>query len=328
LSINFASPITLGGLKTADPLNKKVSLGGKKPDDLTEEELDELVSTHKDYYEIDKLFKRLHVFFSSKDKESWIIEPENDGLNIQPVNIGNLFFKYVNTWATNKVIFMSATILDIKGFCEELGLPKEQTAIIRMEPTFDPQKSPIIYYPTGHMNYKALDNTIPKIIESVKDILAKHPNDKGIIHTGNYKIAKAIHEGVNDSRLIMKDDDGNNEKLLRRHTKSSLPTVLVSPSLTTGADLKDELSRFQIMVKLPWPSLADKRVKKKIEINDDWYAAEMFRSFIQASGRSTRSEEDWSTTYVLDSSFYHWTFKFKKWFPQQYLKRIVWKRED
>lgn len=316
-------------VKKRDDLFKdmEISLNGKQPDDLIEEELDELISTHKDYYEIDKLYKRLHVFFSATDKESWIIEPENDGLNIQPVNVGSLFFKYVNNWASSKIIFMSATILDVKGFCEELGLPKEQTAIIRAESTFDPQKSPIVYYPTGPMNYKSLDKTLPKVLESIKDILAKYPNDKGIIHSGNYKITQAICDNINDSRLIMKDNNSNNEKLLRYHINNSNPTVLVSPSLTTGADLKDDLSRFQIMVKLPWISLTDKRVKKKIELNENWYSAEMFRSFMQASGRSTRSDNDWSITYVLDSSFYYWVHKYQHWFPKQFLKRIVWKKD-
>jgi Rad3-related DNA helicase len=61
----------------------QLTLDGKDPDDLTEEELDELASTHKDYYELDKLFKRMSVFFESNDQDTWIIEPENDGLTIQ-----------------------------------------------------------------------------------------------------------------------------------------------------------------------------------------------------------------------------------------------------
>jgi Rad3-related DNA helicase len=306
----------------------QLTLDGKDPDDLTEEELDELASTHKDYYELDKLFKRMSVFFESNDQDTWIIEPENDGLTIQPVNIGNLFNQYVDKWATGKIIFMSATILDTVGFCKELGLPKEKTAIIRMEPTFPPENSPIIYYPTGQMSYANLDNTIPKIIDAVIEILDKHPNEKGIIHTGNYKIAKAIYDNVNSSRLIMKtNNDESNEFLLKKHMSSDQPTVLVSPSLTTGADLKDDLSRFQIVVKLPFLSLADKRVQKKIKQNEQWYVAEMFRTFVQACGRSTRSDDDWSTTYVLDSSFYYWVLKYRNWFPKQFLKRIVWKKD-
>lgn len=306
----------------------KEVLNGKSPNELTEDELDELSSGHKDYYEIDKLYKKVNAFFESKNKESWLIEPEEDGLTISPINIGNLFKLYMDKWANKKVIFMSATILDIPGFCNEIGLPKDQTGIIRMEPEFDPKKSPIVYDPVGRMNYSNIDNTIPNIIKEVDKILKKHPNEKGVIHTGNYKIAEAIHEQVKSNRVIMKEGDESNEELMFRHIDSKKPTVLVSPSLTTGADLKDELSRFQIIIKLPWSSLADKRVKKKIETNNDWYVANMFRTFVQACGRSTRSKDDWSTTYVFDNSFYKWVYKYKKWFPKQFLQRIIWKKDD
>jgi Rad3-related DNA helicase len=38
---------------------------------------------------------------------------------------------------------------------------------------------------------------------------------------------------------------------------NSKKLVLISPSLHTGLDLKDEQSRFQIIVKIPYPSKAD-----------------------------------------------------------------------
>ncbi|MFW6007970.1 MAG: helicase C-terminal domain-containing protein [archaeon] len=302
-------------------------LNGKKPDELTEDDLDELASGHKDYYDIDKLFKKVNAFFEASDKDGWLIEPEEDGLTISPVNVGNLFKFYMDEWADKKVIFMSATILDVAGFCNEIGLPKEETGIIRVNPTFDPKKSPIVYNPVGAMNYANIDNTLPKIVKEVDKILDLHPNEKGIIHTGNYKIAEFIHEQAKSNRVIMKEEEETNEQLMYRHMNSKKPTVLVSPSLTTGADLKDELSRFQIIVKLPWVSLADKRVKKKIEQSDTWYAAEMFRSFVQACGRSTRSKDDWSTTYVFDNSFYKWIYKYRHWFPKQFHDRIIWKKD-
>lgn len=53
----------------------------------------------------------------------------------------------------------------------------------------------------------------------------------------------------------------------------------------------------------------------------------MFRTLVQACGRSTRSEEDWSITYILDSAFYYWVNKYKNWFSKQFLKRIVWNKD-
>lgn len=303
------------------------SFGDKNPDELTEDELTELISSNKDYYDIDKLYKKFFAFFNSENKESWLIEPENDGLSISPINIGNLFKSFMDKWAKEKVIFMSATILDIAGYCEELNLPRDQTAVIKIESTFDPKKSPILYNPVGYMNYRNIEKTIPKIKNEVENILSLHPNEKGVIHTSNYRIAEAICE-IKNNRLMMKNENENNEDLVQRHILSPEPTVLVSPSLISGTDLKDELSRFQIIVKLPFLSIANKRVQKKMAQNSIWYTVEMFKSLLQACGRSTRSDDDWSKTYVLDSSFYKWVYKYRKLLPKYFHKRIIWKKDD
>lgn len=300
-------------------------LDDKDPNSLTEEDLEEVLSSHSDYYKIDKLYKRMDVFYSTPDKNSWLVELEGIELVLTPLKAGDLFHRYMKQWGTKKVIFMSATILDMVGFCKNMGLKKENTAIVRVESEFPPEKSPIYYKPAGSMNYKELDNTMPNIIKAVDEILEKHPNERGIIHTGNYRIAKEIVEKCKSSRLIMKNEGESNESLLFRHSQSKEPTVVVSPSLTTGADLKDDLSRFQIVVKLPFLSLADKRVKAKSNIDINWYTVEMFRTFVQSAGRSTRSSEDWSTTYVLDKSFYYFFNKHINWFPKQFTKRIIWK---
>ena len=52
-------------------------------------------------------------------------------------------------------------------------------------------------------------------------------------------------------------------KMYEEHLVSKDPTILVSPSLMEGIDLVDDLSRFQIIVKVPYASLGDKHVKKK-----------------------------------------------------------------
>ncbi len=303
----------------------KDQMRGRDPDSLSSEEVEELLSSHHLYYRVDKLYKKFQFFFDSKNKESWLCEPQDEGVVLTPIDVSELFNRYIQVMAIKKVFFMSATILDTIGFAKNFGLSKEQTGIIKVESDFPPENSPIIYKPCGSMKYTEIDKTIPKIIDSVKDILNKHSGEKGIIHTANYKLAKSIFEQLNDERILFKTEDKTNEKLLEEHYFSTKPTVLVSPSLTTGTDLKDEFGRFQIILKLPWSSLSDKRISRKTEIDGDWYVSEMFRNFVQASGRSTRSAEDWSVTYVLDSSFYSWVVKYRKWFSKSFLNRIIWK---
>ena len=312
-----------------DILLKKIGIQNSKYD-FTEDDLIEIRLKNKEYFEIDRICRNIDIFLSNKNSNDWLIQPDKDGLKISPLHIGNLFMKYLDYWGIEKIIFMSATILDISGFCRSLNLPKDKTAVMRVESNFDPKNSPIYYTPAGPMQYNKLSNTIPRIIKMVENVLQNHPNENGIIHTTNYNIATAIADGISDpSRLIVKQRDyETNEMLYNQHLISNKPTVLVSPSLTTGIDLKDELSRFQIIVKLPWMSLKDKKVEKKNAIDGDWYVVEMFRTLIQSCGRSTRTKDDWSTTYIFDSSFPYWIDKYKKWFPKKFIERIIYKKVD
>ena len=280
---------------------------------------------------LEQLIGQLTKFINAPDKlNKWLImkdsnrEDKTQELIIQPLSIDGLFKQYMSSFGAEHVVLMSATILSARLFCEELGISQDEVGIIRVDSSFDPNKSPIYHLPVGKMNMSSLPQTLPNIIKAVKKILEMHPEDKGIIHTGNYKIAQEIVRQIHNRRLLMKQGMESNEELLERHIRST-NGILVSPSLSTGTDLKDDLSRFQIIVKMPFMSLADKRVKQKSEINSDWYVCEMLRTLIQASGRSTRSENDYAITYILDSSFSYWINQYQAWLPESFLKRIRWR---
>lgn len=288
--------------------------------------------------DLSQLIYNLNYFFDTVNPNEWIIytseaEDKTISLNIKPLHAANIFHQYVEHYGIQHVIFMSATILSAKLFCEELGIKQNEVGIIHADSTFDPKKSPIYYYPIGEMSYKNFINTnlknilINNLTRVIIQILHLYPNQKGIIHTGNYNIASIIITNINNNRLLMRKLHESNEQLLQRHAKST-NSVLVSPSLNTGADLKDDLSRFQIIVKLPFISLGDKAVKYRASQDSDWYVCDMLKTLIQACGRSTRSSDDYSITYILDASFYQWVSKYNRWLPQSFLNRIIWNVED
>lgn len=306
----------------------KEEMGDEDPEDLDEDSLDILSKTHRLYYDIDKFYKKMGLFFTMSKKD-WIIAPNaTDGaLSCTPLNVDSLFKKSCNNWA-DKFIFMSATILDTDGFIKELGIDPGECLVLKMGSTFDPEKSPIYYMPCGSMNYQNIDDSLPKACRTVDFLLTKKPEEKGIIHTGSYKVANKIwkdfehiRKNNHDRFLIKATDEISNQNLLKVHERSK-NTVLLSPSMTTGVDLKDDLSRFQIVVKMPFASLADPRTKKKSEIDPNWYVCQMLKNLVQACGRSTRSADDYSTTYILDSSFKYWVKRYEKWLPESFLKRI------
>jgi Rad3-related DNA helicase len=133
-------------------------------------------------------------------------------------------------------------------------------------------------------------------------ILEKNVNNKGIVHTANYELSNWIKASIKDRRLIF-HDSATREKSLETHLTSNLETVLVSPSMFTGIDLKDELSRFQVILKVPFPNLTSKKIKRRLEIKPEWYNWKTLIDLLQAYGRSIRNEEDWAETYILDECF-------------------------
>ena len=272
---------------------------------------------------ITNIVNKLSVLVSDINDDNWSIVPveNNSCLMIQPLNTSSLFMEYVNKWARKQIVFMSATILSPSLFCQTLGINKEDVGLIRIDTSFDPKKSPIYFLPAGKMNYTSVNTTMPKAIELVENILNKYKDERGIIHTGNYSIASNLTKAIKDKRLLYKKGYDTNETLLEKH-KQRENSVLVSPAFGTGTDLHDDLSRFQIIMKLPFLSLADPRVKKKANMNNDWYNIEMLRALIQSCGRSTRSEDDYSDTYILDASFLTYIKRYQRLLPQSFLQRI------
>jgi Rad3-related DNA helicase len=87
--------------------------------------------------------------------------------------------------------------------------------------------------------------------------------------------------------------------------------------------IKDDLARFQIIVKLPYPPLSVKRVKKLFDIDGDWYENKMLNTLVQACGRATRSKNDFSTTYILDGNVVNALKRTKNKLPVSFIDRIV-----
>jgi Rad3-related DNA helicase len=273
---------------------------------------------------------KVQVFTATREylDSPWVETPnfEENSIILSPLTSKYLFSMCMEDFA-EKFVFMSATLPPKDVLCKEMGIKPEEMCYLEVGTPFPAEKSPIIVLPITKMNYKELDKGIPMIVQAVEAILDGHKGEKGLIHTGNYKIAKEILDRVDKQtkkRLIARDMGQakmHNNELLKLHASNDEPTVLLSPSMTTGIDLFDDLARFQIIVKLPFPSLADPRIKKKSDTFNDWYTMQMWMEVMQASCRATRSMDDHSTTYILDASFeYFFTKAFNKlpnWFKER-----------
>ena len=228
----------------------------------------------------------------------------------------------------SKSLIMSATILNYKAFCRNVGLNPDEVKFIQIPSDFPLEHRPIIPLNVAYLNYNNLQSNEVKlaIAKIVDNLMTLHKNDKGIIHTTSYEQLNFIKEnisGTNARRLLVTDPEIQRDDVIFEHTKSTTkPTVLISPSLHTGLDLKNELSRFQIITKVPYPNKSDKWTNAKREVDAEWYYWQTALKLIQAYGRSVRSKDDWAKTYILDSAFGYFVKKNKDKLPSWFIQAI------
>jgi len=238
----------------------------------------------------------------------------------RPVFVGN-FAAHSLFPNGNRVLMMSATILDKRIFCESVGLDPDEVAYITVPSYFPPSNRPIVKEYVGSMSYKYINNTLPILVNKIAQLLAKHPKRKGIIQTHSEKVAKYIQTHLYDTRLTFRKDYITVLEMLEVH-RSKEGSFIVASGLKEGLDLYGDLSRIQIIAKIPYPDLGDKRVKRRKELNKSWYGYMTALMFVQSIGRSVRSETDRAITYVLDDNF-DFFYKFNRRFIPEYIRRAV-----
>ena len=274
---------------------------------------------------------KIDVFLKEykENPNNWVLESQynektkSKDLSLEPIWAYDYLDKYVFSHY-DMVFLMSGTILDKNLFCNLNGLDVSKAVYYSIESPFNPKSRPIYYMPLGKMSFKNKEETFERYIPYIKKLLDKYKGKKGIIHTNSFELAKWIEDKVKDPRLVF-HDSSNKEEVLKMHMESEEPTVIVSPSMDTGVSFDDDSARFQIIAKVPYPSLASQKNKLRMNNNPDWYSWKTCGGIIQSSGRIIRSSRDWGDTIILDGSFgdvIKWSSHFlPDWF-QKSIKRI------
>lgn len=274
----------------------------------------ELLVLYRHVDELEEHTKRLKEALNNINYQDWVAEKQEEKIVVTPISPRRWIPKLL-TSRCSKNLMMTATILDEKFFLEENGLPKERTLVIKKTSPFPTKNRPIYYWPIGRIKHNDLQNTVSKFIEPIVEILEEHSNEKGIIFVSSYAQAEELKKQLNNPRLITHTNADEKDSMMELH-QSSLNTVIISPSMHEGVDLKGDLSRFQIVVKLPFPSLGSKSVKRRSELYPEWYAYRTCVSIVQSIGRSVRSDEDYAVTYILDDNFGWFSDKCGKLIPK------------
>jgi Rad3-related DNA helicase len=208
----------------------------------------------------------------------------------------------------DKAVFMSATIGKTNEFVKLFGLDGTKYRAFSVPSTFDFKQSPINCMRSGYLNYSNFRNNIDGVLrDTIKIVEGKHSRECGIIHTVTKDIAtmfkNKIQNTPNPSRYLFYDTSEQKEECIALlKTSPEKFYVIVGYSLYEGIDLYDDQGRFNILIKVPYAALTE-YIKRKIERYPFWYNRATSEKVIQAIGRTNRHTNDYSVTYLMDSSF-------------------------
>jgi len=266
------------------------------------------------YSLLDRVTKVIICIESGKEEKEqsiyskWVVEPTNpyikkgitycESVMFTPVFIA----KYAKSKAfahANKTLLMSATIGEYESFRKLLGIKKDEAIYLEVPSSFPIESRPVIYVDdVGSLNKFNLDSKLPGIKECIAEIIDRHKNERGLIHTATYNISSFVEKSFKDKRFIFPKSGGLFSGL--DSFKNSSNGILVSPSITQGLDMKDDLARWQIIVKVPFPYLGSERIKTRVDYMPEWYQYATALVIEQAYGRIVRHSGDYGVTYVLD----------------------------
>lgn len=203
---------------------------------------------------------------------------------------------------------------------------------ITVPSSFPISRRPIYIHPIASLTRKTEENALPLISQAVAKVVAKHPDDRILIHTVSYKLTTAIQKYL--------DNEGHALRVVAYHSAAEKQraidtylcqpaSILLAPSLDRGIDLPQDDCRIIIVCKVPFPNLGDKQISARIHRpgGNTWYAVRTIRSLVQMTGRGMRSELDSCESYILDKSFIDQIWRRSRHLiPQWWADALVWDR--
>jgi ATP-dependent DNA helicase DinG len=202
---------------------------------------------------------------------------------------------------------------------------------ISVPSTFDPARRPIYVHPIAAMSRKNEDYARPLIAEAIEKVVARHPDDRILIHTVSYALNKFLEDAIRQSSNLFRVVTYHSAAEKQRAIDTYLATeraIFLAPSLDRGIDLPGDDCRVIVVCKVPFPSLGDKQVSARLHSKggQQWYTVKTIRSLVQMTGRGMRSSDDYCESYILDKAFIENIWKRNKsLLPVWWRSALIWK---
>lgn len=267
------------------------------------------------------------------DKIEWMKEQVDNGyswvVDVDSVKYGNNYVKTLSLTPTNVASFLrnnvwnradkrviSTATLPYQSnpeiWLRKIGLDPENTKVINVSMTFPVENRPI-YTDTAvcSMSGGGDKDNWSDIMTRLNELAESHYNQKGLVHTGSYSRATRILDSIKrdkhpylDDNVVLHEQGGNTEEQIE-DWQSSDKDIFLSPSVMEGVDLKDDMCRWQVLLKVPYPPQTSRIQHMLNEEEYGWaeYKERTLLRVVQSYGRAVRSKDDYADYYVLDEDF-------------------------
>ena len=206
-----------------------------------------------------------------------------------------------------KVVLMSATLRPAS--MRLLGVKPENYTFREWPRIFPPQNCPVFHYspqPAVRMNHKITEEGLKHWVDRIDEIIKSRKGTKGIIHTVSYARQQYLQAHSKHAGLFLcntnQPDSESAGDVVRAFKTASPPSILVSPSFSTGWDFPDDECRWQIITKVPYPDARSKVMQARVERSPQYVNSLTMQDLVQSCGRPMRHHKDWCETFIVDDN--------------------------
>ena len=219
----------------------------------------------------------------------------------------------------SKAVFTSATLMGAEYIAETLGLPDGSWAYLDMPSTFPTANRPINYAPVTSMNATKMATAegrepMQAAIDDLIYFYVLGGKPWGVVHAVSNKYRDFILTESRWSGIMVSTPEEHEARV-----EAGEPSVLVAANLTEGWDGRDDLCRFVLIPKVPFPNLGDKRTKIRMQEDARSFDHKALVAIVQGAGRGVRHREDYCDTWILDKAWQMLLSKRRDWLPQSFM---------
>jgi len=253
----------------------------------------------------------------------WVAYDDEGALVLEPVEARRFVPSALLRFGEHR-LHLSATFLDGGGsYRRSVHLPMNGVRHVTVPSTFGAERRALILSDeVGSLSHADWGRNFPAAIRVLRRLIDENPGVRGVVHCTSYDMSRQIERALNHRRLIGYGRE-DREAVVGDFVggRSRADAVLLAVAMSEGYDLKDDLCRFQVIIRLPF-AYPSKNVQARRAIDPRHYGWRACLTLVQSYGRGMRSSQDFCRTYVLDGRARRFVERERDQLPGWFLEAI------